>query len=207
MTPTSLLFFLSTVFISINFSTSFTGIIASRQTKQIVSLNSMTTSEELIPRDVLFGNPKYASPQLSPDGKYLSYLAPSAAENVLNVFVKLTNEPLENARMITDDKSRGIRMFRWAEDSETILYMQDFKGDENFHLWSINVKDEDALCKDLTPGENIKVSNLMTNKRFPNEILIGTNQRDKKCFDMYRCEYKTGGKLTLDTQNPGDVVG
>ena len=37
-----------------------------------------TTSEEIIPREILFGNPKYASPSLSPDGKYLSFLAPSA---------------------------------------------------------------------------------------------------------------------------------
>jgi hypothetical protein len=89
--------------------------------------NSMTTSEELIPREVLFGNPTYASPQLSPDGKYLSFLAPSPEEDVLNVFVKGTTEPVETARMITDDKSRGIRSAFWAEDSKTILYMQDFE--------------------------------------------------------------------------------
>jgi Tol biopolymer transport system component len=88
---------------------------------------SMTTSEELIPREVLFGNPTYASPQLSPDGKYLSFLAPSPEEDVLNVFVKGTTEPVETARMITDDKSRGIRSAFWAEDSKTILYMQDFE--------------------------------------------------------------------------------
>jgi hypothetical protein len=91
-----------------------------------MSTTMSTTSEELIPREVLFGNPKYANPQLSPDGKYLSFLAPSP-ENVLNVFVKLTTEPLENARMITNDKSRGIRSVMWAQDSKTALYMQDFE--------------------------------------------------------------------------------
>ena len=30
----------------------------------------------LIPREVLFGNPEKANPQLSPEGKYLAYLAP-----------------------------------------------------------------------------------------------------------------------------------
>ena len=36
-----------------------------------------TTSDELIPREILFGNPENISPILSPDGKYLAYLAPS----------------------------------------------------------------------------------------------------------------------------------
>lgn len=164
-----------------------------------------TSDEQLIPREKLFGNPKYASPKLSPDGTYLSFLAPSVEDNVLNVFVKKTDAPLESARMITNDKSRGIRNAGWAQDSKTILYMQDKEGNDNFHLWAIDVESGEE-ARDLTPGENVKASSLMTNKRFPDEILIGTNARDDKCFDMYRCDYKTG-EMTLDTENPGDVVG
>ena len=91
------------------------------------SPSSSTSDERIIPREVLFGNPKYTSPKLSPDGEYISFLAPSEDLNVLNVFVKRTTEPLEQARMITNDKSRGIRNAFWAEDSKTILYMQDFE--------------------------------------------------------------------------------
>src|SRR5262245_10099433 len=40
----------------------------------------------LIPREKLFGNPVKASPQISPDGKRLAYLAPQ--DGVLNVWVK-----------------------------------------------------------------------------------------------------------------------
>jgi dipeptidyl aminopeptidase/acylaminoacyl peptidase len=170
-----------------------------------MALSASTTSEELIPREVLFGNPDYAAPNLSPDGKYLSFLAPSP-EGVLNVFLKLTNEPLESARMITNDTSRGIRSAFWAQDSKTMLYMQDFEGNENFHLWAINVEETDPEARDLTPGEQVKASSVMINKRFPDEILVGTNARDAKSFDMYRCNYLTG-ELTLDTENPGDVVG
>ena len=91
------------------------------------SPSSSTSDERIIPREILFGNPKYTSPKLSPDGEYISFLAPSEDLNVLNVFVKRTTEPLEQARMITNDKSRGIRNAFWAEDSKTILYMQDFE--------------------------------------------------------------------------------
>ena len=34
------------------------------------------TQTPLIPREILFGNPEKASPKLSPDGKFLAYLAP-----------------------------------------------------------------------------------------------------------------------------------
>jgi len=43
----------------------------------IMFATKRATSDELIPREVLFGNPENISPTLSPDGKYLAYLAPS----------------------------------------------------------------------------------------------------------------------------------
>src|SRR5690606_33960609 len=49
----------------------------------------MTTAAvavDLLPREVFFGNPERANVQLSPDGKRLSFLAPSAG--VLNVWVQ-----------------------------------------------------------------------------------------------------------------------
>ena len=165
-----------------------------------------TTSQEIIPREVLFGNPTFSSPKLSPDGKFIAYLAPSTDLNVMNVFLRTVDD--ETARMITSDQSRGIRSFFWAEDSETIMYMQDFEGDENFHLWAISIIDDGAAdARDLTPGKEVKASTVLTNKRFPNELLVATNARDPALFDMYRCQYKNNGVLELDTQNPGDVVG
>jgi len=165
-----------------------------------------TTSEEIIPRAVLFGNPKNASPQISPDGNYLAYLAPSAEDDVLNIFVRAAaDDDDDGAVMVTSETSRGIRQYQWAQDGETLLYLQDVEGDENFHLWAVAASGEGAP-RDLTPGENVKASNLITNKRFPDELLVGTNERDPAVFDMYRVQYKTGAR-TLDTTNPGDVLG
>eukprot|EP00591_Stephanopyxis_turris_P009698 CAMPEP_0195528684 /NCGR_PEP_ID=MMETSP0794_2-20130614/30939_1 /TAXON_ID=515487 /ORGANISM="Stephanopyxis turris, Strain CCMP 815" /LENGTH=665 /DNA_ID=CAMNT_0040659859 /DNA_START=116 /DNA_END=2113 /DNA_ORIENTATION=- len=177
-------------------------------TKCNSAASTTTTSSDLIPRDILFGNPEYASPSLSPDGTYLSYIAPSPSLGVLNVFVRRVVDPADTARMITADESRGIRRAFWAEDSRTMLYLQDFEGDENFHLWAVDVTNTDggAKARDLTPGDGVKAQNVISNKRFPDEILVGTNKRDPKAFDMYRCNYATG-ELTLDTKNPGDVVG
>jgi len=171
-----------------------------------VQLMSATTSEDIIPAEVLFGNPTYAAPKLSPDGKYLAYLAPND-EGVLNVFLRCTaDENNDKSRMVTKDNSRGIRQYQWAPDSATILYLQDFEGDENFHLWSVDLKVPFSIANDLTPGKDVKASNLITNKRFPDELLVGTNERNPSCFDMYRIQYKTGERV-LDTENLGDVLG
>src|SRR5512139_1261141 len=45
----------------------------------------------LIPRDVLFGNPDRSGPQLSHDGKQISFLAP--VDGVMNVWVGPAEDP------------------------------------------------------------------------------------------------------------------
>jgi len=161
-----------------------------------------TKTSELIPREVLFDNPEYASPSISPDGKLLAYLRPM--DGVLNVHVRTVGK--EDDRVVTADSYRGIRQFFWAEDSTTLLYLQDDAGDENFHLFGIDALTPAAAARDLTPFAGAKAQNVMTNKRFPETLLVGVNNRDPAKFDMYRCHLPTGG-LTLDTENPGDVVG
>ena len=52
---------------------------------------------ELITRDALFGNPERANVTISPDGKYLSWVAP--LEGVLNVWVAPVDAP-DQARAI-----------------------------------------------------------------------------------------------------------
>jgi dipeptidyl aminopeptidase/acylaminoacyl peptidase len=164
---------------------------------------ALTTSADVIPREVLFGNPEYASPMLSPDGKLLAYLRPDKA-GVLNVWCRTVG--MANDRIVTADRYRGIRQAFWAEDSTTLLYMQDTGGDENFHLWAIDATIPSSVARDLTPFPGAKAQNVITNKRFPSQLLVGCNQRDPSKFDMYRCTIATGD-LTLDTENPGDVLG
>ncbi|MEA1051008.1 S9 family peptidase [Lamprobacter modestohalophilus] len=155
----------------------------------------------LIPREVLFGNPTRAQARLSPDGRHLSWLAPSA-DDVLNVWVQPADRSQE-ARQITNDQKRGIRSYGWTEDGTRILYVQDEGGDENWHLYAAPLDGSEA--RDLTPFEGVRAQNLMTDPKHPNEILVGLNQRDPSVFDMYRVQLDSG-KVALDTENPGDVV-
>jgi hypothetical protein len=154
----------------------------------------------LIPREVLFGNPERANPQISPDGTKLAYPAPH--NGVLNVWVRTVGK--DDDRVVTSDKKRGIRAFFWQEDSEHILYIQDRDGDENWHLYQTNLHTK--VTRDLTPFEGIQAQVVATDPQFPHEILVALNLRDRRFHDVYRIHLKTGA-VELDTENPGDVVG
>ncbi|MBI5477318.1 MAG: S9 family peptidase [Deltaproteobacteria bacterium] len=157
----------------------------------------------LIPRDVLFGNPERTRARLSPDGKRLAWIAPDQ-KNVLQVWVQTIGKPDE--KVVTADKKRGIRQYLWAEDSRTILYMQDADGDENHHVYAVGVAKGAEAVRDLTPWQGVKAGIVDVSPRFPTRILIQMNLRDRRLFDMYRVDVRTGA-VEIDTQNPGDVAG
>ncbi len=95
----------------------------------------------LIPRNVLFGNPDKAMARLSHDGKRLAYLAPiknDDGEGVLNVWVGPLDNP-DAAKAVTHEKDRPIEGYFWAYTNKHILYAMDDKGDENFHVYAVNL--------------------------------------------------------------------
>jgi len=160
-----------------------------------------TTAPALIPRDVLFGNPERAFPRLSPDGLKLAWLAPDK-KNILQVWVKTVGK--DDEAIVTADKYRGIRSYNWAEDSNTLLYQQDSDGDENFHVYAVDLSTKNV--RDLTPYQGIRAALEATSPKLPGRILVTMNLRNRKLFDVYRVDLKTGA-LELDTENPGDVGG
>src|SRR5215471_3919441 len=153
----------------------------------------------LIPRSVIFGNPDKQMPLLSPDGTRLAYLAPE--KGVLNVFVRTLGK--QDDSPLTHEAHRPIFFYRWAEDSAHILYLQDSDGDENWHVYSVDLKTK--IIGDLTPFKGVKAQNLLTSPTHPNEILVGLNRRVRRVADMYRINLTTGA-VVLDTENPGDVL-
>ncbi|HKI27321.1 MAG TPA: S9 family peptidase [Candidatus Sulfotelmatobacter sp.] len=154
----------------------------------------------LIPRADLFGNPERSSPEISPDGTMLAYLAPDAG--VLNVWVRTLGKT--DDRVITNDRKRGIRNFSWQFDSKNILYGQDQGGDENWRIYQTNLATKQT--KDLTPFEKSRADIVALEPTHPDTLLIQSNKRDAKVFDVYRVNLKTA-EVALDTQNPGDVAG
>lgn len=154
----------------------------------------------LIPRSALFGDPTRTRPRLSPDARRMAYLAPD--EGVLNVWVRTVGQ--EDDHVLTRDRSTGIRMYAWAETGDRILYLQDLDGDENFHLYAVDLVGGEPV--DLTPHEGATVGDLITDPNHPTEILVGLNARDPQLFDLHRIDLATG-ESWVEAQNPGAYVG
>ena len=155
----------------------------------------------LIPRDTLLGNPERADPHISPDGKRLAWLAPDE-HDLMQVWVQTIGQ--HEARAVTADKTRGIPSYSWAFDSKTILYSQDAAGDENFHVFAVDLSSHNV--RDLTPWQGVRAELAAASPKFPERILVALNLRDRKVMDIYRVDLRTGA-VELDTKNPGDIAG
>ncbi|HEY1323412.1 MAG TPA: S9 family peptidase [Streptosporangiaceae bacterium] len=158
---------------------------------------------ELIPRRVLFGNPERVAPRISPDGTTLAWIAPH--EGVLNVWTAPVGQDGPDwaaARVVTDDTDRGIRVHSWAHDGRHLLYLQDTGGDENWRLFDVDLHTMER--RDLTPFEGVQAQIVGTEKKHPNEILVGLNKDNPQLHDVYRLDLTTG-KLAKEVGNPGFV--
>jgi dipeptidyl aminopeptidase/acylaminoacyl peptidase len=151
---------------------------------------------DLIPRSVLFGNPERIRPQLSPAGDRIAYIAP--VDSVLNLWVMNIDgsEPMQ----LTFDTNRGVTNYFWAENNTHILYMQDLAGEENTHVYRLDVATGDVL--DMTPFEEVKAYVSATDEDQPNTVIVEMNKTNPMFFDVYSCDLETG-ELTLLQENPG----
>jgi dipeptidyl aminopeptidase/acylaminoacyl peptidase len=156
---------------------------------------------DLIPRSVLFGNPERTSPQISPDGGSLAWIAPR--DGVLNLWVAPVGKGGVNwaaARPVTEDRDRGIRAYAWARDGQHLLYVQDVGGDENWRLYDV---DPGSLARrDLTPFEGIHATIIGTSRRRPDEVLVAINADNPQLHDVYRL-FLASGELVKEIENPG----
>jgi dipeptidyl aminopeptidase/acylaminoacyl peptidase len=148
---------------------------------------------ELISRDALFGNPERANVQISPDGKYLSWVAP--VDGVLNVWIAPASDP-SKARAVTDDKARGISNYFWSYRADTLLYVRDTGGDEDFHLFAVDLKDNSK--RDLSPYPKTRAQVDGVSRLHPDSVLVGMNDRDAKWHDLYRVDLASGQRELVE---------
>lgn len=143
-------------------------------------------------------NPGNFGYELSPDGNYITFA--SAWNNRSNVFVKKMNDDSEPVR-VSNSKDRDIAGFFWKENS--LLYLKDKGGDENFHIYSTTFNGSKE--KDLTPYPNVTVGILSGLQGVKDEILIMMNKEDATVFDVYKLNVKTG-KTKHVAKNPGNIT-
>jgi dipeptidyl aminopeptidase/acylaminoacyl peptidase len=143
----------------------------------------------LIPRAALFGNPSRYQARISPDGEWLSWLAPF--EGVLNVWLAPADD-IGAAAPLTRRAGRPIAWQDWAFDGEHILFITDENGDENWHLFA--VERASAEVRDLTPIAGVSARLLMWSPERPRTILVGLNERDRKWHDVWSVDLATGAR-------------
>jgi dipeptidyl aminopeptidase/acylaminoacyl peptidase len=165
----------------------------------LVTINGGTTvavankEAHLIPRTSLFGNPVRAQARLSPDGRYMSFLAPK--NGVLNVWLAPFGK-LDAAKPITDDKKRGIRQHYWADDGRHILFLQDEGGDENWRVYSVDVTSHQQV--DLTPLDKVRAELVGLSHERPDVALIALNDRTPEYHDLYEINISTGERKLVE---------
>jgi dipeptidyl aminopeptidase/acylaminoacyl peptidase len=155
----------------------------------------------VLPREQIFGPVARGKARISPDGRKLAYLAPTGA-GAYNIWV--TDSRNSSAgKPLTSAPGKGVDGYRWAEDDTHILYWRDNEGDEVWHLYSVDIRT--GRSQDLTPFQNVKIQNLLTDPNHPHEVLVGLNRRIPTAFDMYRLNIEDGS-MRPEAINPGDVL-
>ena len=151
----------------------------------------------LIPRRLFFGNPDKASPQISPTGTHLGFLAP--VDGVLNVWVAPADDPAAG-KPVTRDTGRGIRLYRWTYNGNQIAYLQDSGGDENWHIYTVNLDTDEV--RDITPVDGAQARIQRDSPKHPGHMLVGLNDRDPELHDLYRIDLNSGERELIQ-ENDG----
>jgi dipeptidyl aminopeptidase/acylaminoacyl peptidase len=155
----------------------------------------------IIDRELIFGNPEIAAPELSPDGKYLAFLKPW--KDTRNVYVKGVDEPFSAARLLTTEAKRPIAGYFWTRDSKYILFVKDNDGDENFNVYAVDPAAKPAAgagapaSRDMTGLKGVRVELYDLPKSDPDIVYIGLNDRDKAWHDLYKLKISTGEKMLV----------
>ena len=145
----------------------------------------------LVARRAFFDDADYVSVRVSPDGQHLAYLAP--LDGVRNIWVAPLAEP-HAARPVTRATNLGIDL-RWAYTSRHLMFFQEHDGDENWRASSVDI--ESGAIIPLTPERGVRSFLQELDHKFPDQILVRHNQRDKRVFDLFRVNVVTGASEML----------
>ncbi len=164
----------------------------------------------IIDRELFFGDPEIAGSQISPDGRFISFLKPF--KGTRNIWVKGTAEAFDQAKPITAETKRPISSYFWSRDAKVILYSQDQGGDENFNVYAVRPADPPAAGSDVPAARNITDAKAVqaqiyaVPKSDPDTMYVGINDRDKAWHDLYKVRISTGER-TLLRKNTERLVG
>jgi dipeptidyl aminopeptidase/acylaminoacyl peptidase len=162
------------------------------------SSTDVTDRAKRIPLRDFFRNPEQSSFQISPDGNSIAFMQPY--QNRMNVFV----QPRAGGPVVrvTSETERDVAGYFW-KGSSRIVYLKDFKGDENYHLVAVDADGKNLV--DLTPFDKVRAGIIDDRYENDDEMLIALNKRNAEVFDVYRIDINSK-ELALVAENPGNVT-
>ncbi|MEM6398137.1 MAG: alpha/beta fold hydrolase [Bacteroidota bacterium] len=187
-----------------------------RITLAVLALMTMYTNQvhaqlpDLIDREVFFGDPEITGAQLSPDGKYISFIKPHLETR--NVWVKERSAPFEDAKPVTANTDRPIAGYFWSQDGQYILFVKDQGGDENYNIYAVDpqgkVPSGETVpeARNLTDREGVRALIFAVPEKDPDLMYVGINDRDPAWHDLYSLKISTG-ELTLVRENTNRFTG
>ncbi|HEX7350619.1 S9 family peptidase [Brachybacterium sp.] len=162
------------------------------------------TSTDRRPRrleaEELFADPAFASPLISPDGDRIAYLAPAHGRR--NIWVRGIGQDHDDARCVTHDERRGISTFFFCEDPRWLLYLQDTDGNEDWHLFRVDLRSPGSPAVDLTPlppGSRVFAAEPLRSR--PATVLATMNRRPA-ALDTFLIDVPSG-EIHLHHEQPG----
>ena len=173
-----------------------------------VNAQTKESTTPILDRELFFGNPEISGGQLSPDGKWISFM--KEYEGIMNIWVKQFDEPFEKARPLTNSK-RPMAGYFWTYDGKYIVYAKDENGDENINVFAVDPLATAAAgsvpdSRNLTPLKEVTAQINLVSKKDPDMMMVSLNDRDKAWHDLYQLQISTG-KLTKMYENTERITG
>jgi len=163
----------------------------------------------LLDRDLFFGDPEISAAQLSPDGRFVTFIRPY--QGVRNIWIKGIDEDFDDARPLTAD-DKPVPGYFWSQDAAYVLYVQDRGGDENFHVWAVDpdgeTEDDSGVppARNLTDLDEVRALIIAVPRATPDRMLVGLNDRDPALHDVYALTISTGERELL-IRNEQNIAG
>lgn len=138
----------------------------------------------LIPRQALFADPDKQQVQLSPDGKWVSYLA--QADNTMNVWVAPANDPAK-ASAVTKQKGTPILNYRWTYLSGQLLYA--VSTEQGVHVFLLDLASHKS--RDLTPANGVVAYIEKSSPDHVDEVLLRIQEPNPPTIAYHRVNLRT----------------